>query len=134
MDASPLLRGGDTDTQLDRVTRFLFSDTAIDFLNKDVYKPLQMNNWSFFHVAWGVVWGLANVSSSSSLFSLLNLVLVHSAFEAWEVWAGGYLDGTHKLDFREWTDIVVDTALSVLGFLLVMLVFLPTRPLRRTNQ
>ena len=40
-------------------------------------------------------------------------------FELWELWAGGYLDGTHSLIFEEIVDIIMDTIFAFIGYYLV---------------
>ena len=45
---------------------------------------------------------------------------MHTLFEIWELWAGGYFDGTFPITVREIVDIIMDTAFGAIGFYLVV--------------
>lgn len=131
METSPLLHGQKTNTPLDLITERLYfvwplSKRQIEWLNTVIYNryPFWINYWSLTHFGWGVIWALlGSLSNQKGVFSLPGLLIFHTVFELWELWAGGYLSGAHILDVAEFVDIVMDTVFAVLGFLFLTVAF-----------
>jgi len=129
MSSSPLLHGQKTQSPLDLITERLYfiwplSRRQIEFLNRPILPSLQrypfwINYWSLTHVGWGIIWALLqHWTGWSSIFNLTGLVIFHSVFELWELWAGGYLTGIRRLTFEEMVDVFMDTVFAVVGYLL----------------
>ena len=126
---SPLLHGKITGTPLDAITTkfyFIFplSSEAIKWLNTLIYRNdnlgLWINRWSATHVLWGILWGIAHRFLSKKLFSPLNFLIIHTLFELWELWAGGYLkNSAEKLNVPEILDTIMDTIFASIGLALV---------------
>jgi hypothetical protein len=55
------------------------------------------------------------------IFTLGGLLVFHTLFEIWELWAGGYLTKIRTLDFPEMVDVVMDTIFSLIGYLIAHL-------------
>lgn len=138
--SSPLLHGQKTGTPLDLITERLYfiwplSQSQIEWLNTPVTAmgkwattyPFWINYWSFTHVGWGVIWAaLRALTGQTKLFSLTGLLIFHTVFEVWELWAGGYIMGgphRHRLDLAEWVDIIMDTIFSAMGFIVARMIF-----------
>ena len=131
-NASPLLHGKITNTPLDFVTTRLYfifplSYNAIQCLNTIVYRNddlgLWINYWSGTHILWGIIWGLAHIILSKSIFSVNNFVITHSIFELWALWAGGFLsNNAQKLNAPEILDTLLDTIFACLGMLIIGLI------------
>lgn len=126
---TPLLHGQITDTPLDAITKRLFfviplSRNAIEWLNTIVYRNddlgIWINYWSGTHVLWGILWGLAG-QLFPSVFTALGLLIFHSLFELWELWAGGYFE-RRQLIRAEVIDIFFDTVFAMIGFFITRLV------------
>lgn len=120
--STPLLHGTKTETSLDLVTeRFFFliplSKDWIEWLNTVIYKDniFWINYWSLTHTLLGFLYGILN-HFNPKLFTFKMYLILHTVFEVWELWAGGYLTGQRKLIFQEVVDIVMDTLFGVLGF------------------
>lgn len=132
MAHSPLLHGQETGTPLDSITERLFFVWPLDrdqirWLNTVIYSDnlFHVNYWSLTHSLFGFLWGMISGlwQTGRDIFSLGNYLLFHTLFELWELWAGGYLDGTRLVDVRELADVVVDTIFGVAGFFLGRLLF-----------
>lgn len=130
---SPLLHGQQTGTPLDRITNYLFfvwpiTKQQVDWLNTPVYTryPFWINYWSLTHVGWGMLWALLGwATGRPQLFGGWTLLVVHTLFELWELWAGGYLtgqpgkSGQRALTFEELVDVAMDTVFAMVGFFIV---------------
>lgn len=68
------------------------------------------------HLMWGILWGIASWVLSKYTFTPINLLIVHTVFEIWELWAGGYLDnGGERLNTPEILDTILDTIFALIG-------------------
>lgn len=120
---SPLLHGRKTNTPLDLTIQklyFLFplTDKHVEFLNTIIYKDdfFWINYWSLTHTLYGIFWGLMHRFVNKQFFSLRNFLGIHTAFEIWELWAGGYFTGLHPVTIQELLDVVMDTVFGVVGY------------------
>lgn len=116
---SPLIHGQITGTPGDIITTRLYflvplSKSQIDFLNTSIV--YNINLWSITHINWGILFGLLSLKYPQ-VFNLVSLVVIHTLFEIWELWAFGYFDEV-PLDCREVLDVLFDTLFAVLGFYL----------------
>ena len=124
MKPSPLLHGRRTGTPLDRTLEKLYfvfpiSDAQAQHLNTVIYgdRLFWINYWSLTHAFFGFLWGLMSFALPD-LFSLGTYLVVHTMFELWELWAGGYLTGQEPLTVQELMDVLMDTLFGVAGFYL----------------
>lgn len=125
-ERSPLLHGQVTKSPLDLVTErifFIIPITArqVQFLNRIIYRDnlFWINYWSLTHTFFGLLWGLLHLFWPR-LFSIRNYIIVHTIFEIWELWAGGYFTGKHPLIIQEIVDLIMDTLFGLLGVYLVI--------------
>ena len=134
-EESPLLHGKITNTPLDLVTKRLYfvvpiNNKTIDFLNTIIYKDnlFWINYWSLTHTLFGIFWGILGRLTkqiglaTSSLFGIWGYLMIHTLFEIWELWAGGYfphcLDPNKKFNFNinELIDVLMDTLFGLMGY------------------
>ena len=96
-------------TALDRLTRAIYPDPLIAFLNTPliVQHPVNINLWSGMHVAYGAACYGAGLGVGKML-------LVHTLFELGEVVLAGL--AISEVDTAEWMDIALDTAFSLAGY------------------
>lgn len=133
---SPLLVGQVTETPLDLVTsRLLFTfplnSQQVEWLNTVIYEDdvFYINYWSLTHTFFGMIWGLLMVCifyyfpSISSYLTVTNYLILHTLFEIWEMWAGGYFTGEFELTLQELVDGVMDTLFGLAGVFLVLRFF-----------
>lgn len=123
---SPLIHGKIIKTPLDNITKnlwFIFplNQKQINFLNTVIYKNryIWINYWSLTHIIPAIVFGLIFNKAGNNKINKKNLIIyliLHSLFEIWELYAGGYLSGKFKIDIMEINDIIFDTLFAILGF------------------
>ena len=120
---SPLLHGYLTNTPLDWIIKFL-TPKQVAWLNTIIYRDqiFWINYWSLTHTIWGFIWGLMEIFTSSNMFNLKSLIIAHTLFEIWELWAGGYL-WDRSFNFPEMIDCVMDTLFTIPGYYLAKLLF-----------
>lgn len=123
---SPLLVGQVTETPLDLVTnRLLFTfplnEKQISFLNTVIYQDdlFYINYWSLTHTFFAMIWGFMMLQWPSH-FTVFRYLMVHTLFEIWEMWAGGYFSGRFQLTLPELVDGVMDTLFGLAGIYLVL--------------
>jgi hypothetical protein len=131
MKVSPLLHGVETKNSLDLITKRLYfiwplSPNQVEWLNTIIYKDdlFWINYWSLTHLVFGVIWELIRKCTGyNTLFGLTSYLVVHTIFEIWELWAGGYLSGVFPLDKQEIMDCVMDTIFGLAGIFITVKIF-----------
>lgn len=122
---SPLLVGQTTNSPLDLVTsRLLFiwplTDSQVKWLNTVIYQDslFYINYWSLTHTFFGMIWGLFMLRWPK-IFTIGQYILLHTIFEIWEAWAGGYFSGRFKMTLNELVDGLMDTLFGLAGVILI---------------
>ena len=120
---SPLIHGKINNTPLDNITQnlwFIFplNKQQIKFLNTVIYKNkyIWINYWSLTHIVPAIIFGLIFNKNEFNLKILIIYIILHTLFELWELYAGGYFSGKFKINIIEINDIIFDTLFAVLGF------------------
>ena len=122
---TPLLHAIPSKTPLDLVTeRFFFliplSKEQMEWLNTIIYQDeiFWINYWSLTHTFLGIVYGIFYYLYPN-IFTVNRYILLHTFFELWELWGGGYLTGEHQLIYQEIVDIIMDTIFGLTGLYLM---------------
>lgn len=126
---TPLLHAIPTKTPLDLVIERLFfviplSREGMEWLNTIIYQDevFWINYWSLTHTLLGMVYGIFHLLWPET-WTIWNYLVLHTLFELWELWAGGYLTGESKLIYQEIVDLVMDTIFGLLGVYIVKFLF-----------
>lgn len=120
---TPLLHAIPTKTPLDLVTeRFFFffpiTKEQMEWLNTIIYRDehFWINYWSLTHTFLGMIYGIFR-NLYPNIFTIKLYIILHTLFEIWELWAGGYLTGQQELIYQEVIDMIMDTLFGLAGIL-----------------